>query len=145
MPTIAWSGREDVSKKIKEKLANILIETIHFALRGIAPDDCQFVISLPKRGCVVSQSSIRGDEREKQAVASTRKTMPGISGMTNAMTPIRRLRQPSAKYIGRCQRELKGLLGSKLYSPPFVTRSAMQPARQSMSVYQLFQWVRKVR
>lgn len=115
VPTIAWSGREDVSRKIKEKLASILIETIHFALRGIAPDDCQFLINLPKRGCVVSQSSIRGDEREKHAVASTRKTMPGMSGMTNAMTPIKRLRQPSAKYIGRCQRELNGLPEFKLH------------------------------
>jgi hypothetical protein len=109
-PTTAWSGREDVSRKINEKLANILTEIIHFALRGIAPDDCQFVISLPKRGCVVSHSSIRGDEREKQAVARTRKTMPGIRGMTSATTPMARLRQPSAKYIGRCQPELKALI-----------------------------------
>ncbi len=71
--------------------------TIHFTGRETAPEVCQLRISLPKRGCVVSHVYIRGEDREKQAVARTRKTIPGISGTTSATTPMATQRQPRAK------------------------------------------------
>lgn len=90
-------AREGVSKKIREKLTNMLAVITHFVVREIAPDVCQLVINLPNLGWVVSHLSRAGDEREKHPAASARNTMPGINGTTSATTPNARLRQPATR------------------------------------------------
>ena len=92
--TASWMPRDCVSKNIRQKLATMLAVMTHFVEREIAPAVCQLVISLPNRGCVVSHLSMAGDEREKQAAARARKTMPGIKGTTSATTPTARLMHP---------------------------------------------------
>lgn len=94
--TVTWMPRDCVSRNMREKLATMLAVMTHFVEREIAPEVCQLVISLPNRGCVVSHLSIAGDEREKQAAASARKTMPGIKGTTSATIPMARLTHPKA-------------------------------------------------
>ena len=95
--TAAWMPRDCVSRNISEKLATMLAVMTHFVSREIAPAVCQSVISLPNRGCVVSHLFIAGDEREKQAAARARNTMPGINGTTRATIPKARLTQPRNK------------------------------------------------
>jgi len=92
--TATWMPRDCVSRNMSEKLATMLAVMTHFVEREIAPEVCQLVISFPNRGCVVSHLSIAGEEREKQAAASARKTMPGIKGTTSATMPTARLMHP---------------------------------------------------
>ena len=95
--TTARMPRDCGSRNLSETLATMLAVMTHFVGREIARAVCQLVISLPNRGCVVSHLSIAGDEREKQAAAIARTTMPGIKGTARATIPNARLTQPKSK------------------------------------------------